>query len=87
MRQNSTLRADPHDPTYRALQARCLETAGLPTNLYEEALADESTHDECMAENADAVQRLGAFGTPTIAIAGSSIWRFRTGRRSSAERS
>jgi len=75
-RQNTTLRADPLDPTYRELQARCLATAGLPTNLYQEALADESTHDEWMAENAEAVERLGAFGTPTIAIAGSSIGIF-----------
>jgi len=75
-RQNSSLRADVQDPAYRALQARCLETARLPTSLYEEAQADESTHAEWMAESAEAVERLGAFGTPTIALAGSTIGIF-----------
>jgi hypothetical protein len=75
-RQNSTLRANVQDPEYRAVQAKCLATAGLPTNLYEEAMADESTHTEWMAENAEAVARLDAFGTPTIALAGSDIGIF-----------
>jgi hypothetical protein len=75
-RPNATLRADVDDPEYRALQVKCLETAGLPTNLYEEALADQSTHDEWMAENAEAVERLAAFGTPTIALKGSDVGIF-----------
>jgi 2-hydroxychromene-2-carboxylate isomerase len=75
-RSNRTLRADPEDAEYRALQAKCLETAGLPTTLYEEALADQSTFDEWMSENDEAVSRLGAFGTPTIALAGSNIGVF-----------
>jgi hypothetical protein len=72
-RQTSTLRADVGDPAERALQAKCLVTAGLPTNLYEEATAHQTTHDEWMAENSEAIRRLGAFGTPTIALAGSDI--------------
>ena len=48
-RENTSLRADLEDANYRALQAKCLETAGLPKNLYEEAMADQSTHDEWMA--------------------------------------
>jgi predicted DsbA family dithiol-disulfide isomerase len=75
-RPNPSLRADINDPDYRALQAKCLETAGLPTTLYEDALADQSTHDDWMAENAEAVERLGAFGTPTIALAGSDVGIF-----------
>jgi hypothetical protein len=75
-RRKTTLRADVHDEGYRALQATCLELAGLPRTLYEEAMADPSTHDEWMAENAEAVARLGAFGTPTIALAGSNIGVF-----------
>jgi hypothetical protein len=75
-RSNKNLRADPSDPEYRALQARCLETAGLPSTLYEEAMQDESTHEEWMAEHLEAVTRVGAFGTPTLALAGSTIGVF-----------
>jgi 2-hydroxychromene-2-carboxylate isomerase len=75
-RENTTMRADPHDPEYRALQAKCLQTAGLQTNLYEEAVADQSTLDEWMAEHAEGVARLGAFGTPTIALKGSDVGIF-----------
>jgi 2-hydroxychromene-2-carboxylate isomerase len=75
-RTNRSLRADPSDSEYRALQARCLETAGLPPTLYEEALADPSTHDEWMSEHLEAVTRVGAFGTPTIALSGSNIGVF-----------
>jgi hypothetical protein len=75
-RENTSLKADPEDANYRALQAKCLQTAGLPTNLYEEAMSDQSTFDEWMAENAEAVERLGAFGTPTIALKGSDVGIF-----------
>jgi 2-hydroxychromene-2-carboxylate isomerase len=75
-RANPSLKADVHDADYRALQVKCLQTAGLPTTLYEEAQADQSTHDEWMAENAEAVERLGAFGTPTIALQGSDVGIF-----------
>ena len=70
------LQADVNDADYRAIQARCLEEAGLPTTLYEEALADQSTHEEWMAEHRDAVERLDAFGTPTLALTGSDIGIF-----------
>ena len=39
-------------------------------------MADESTHEEWMAEHLEAVTRLGAFGTPTLALAGSNIGVF-----------
>src|SRR4051812_12871113 len=71
-----TLEADPSDTRYRAIQARCLESAGLPTTLYEDALNDESTEQEWLAEHNEAVERLGAFGTPTLALAGSKIGVF-----------
>jgi 2-hydroxychromene-2-carboxylate isomerase len=74
-RPNRALRADVDDPEYRALQAKCLQAAGLPSTLYEQALADPSTHDEWMAEHLEAV-RVGAFGTPTLALAGSNIGVF-----------
>jgi mycothiol-dependent nitroreductase-like protein len=75
-RPNKTLRAEVTDPAYRELQARCLELAGLPTTLYEEALADPSTLEEWMAEHHAAVAQVDAFGTPTIALAGSNIGIF-----------
>jgi hypothetical protein len=75
-RPNASLRADVEDADYRALQVKCLEAARLPTTLYEEAQADPSTHEEWMAENAEAVERLAAFGTPTISLLGSDIGIF-----------
>ena len=75
-RPNPKLRASAEDPAYRALQSRCLEAAGLPADLYEQALGDPSTHEEWMAEHHAAVERLGAFGTPTLALAGSDIGIF-----------
>jgi len=75
-RPNKELRADVSDPAYRALQARCLEQAGLPTSLYEEAMSDTSTLDEWFAEHHEAVQRLDAFGTPTVALSGSTVGVF-----------
>jgi 2-hydroxychromene-2-carboxylate isomerase len=75
-RPHPALRASVDDPDYRALQRKCLEQAGLPATLYEDAQADQTTHEEWMAENHEAVKRLGAFGTPTIALAGSSIGVF-----------
>jgi hypothetical protein len=75
-RPNKTLRADVSDPTYRALQASCLEQAGLRTSLYEEAMADDSTLAEWLAEHHAAIKQLDAFGTPTLALAGSTIGVF-----------
>jgi hypothetical protein len=75
-RENTTLQADVKDPQYRALQAKCLQTAGLPTTLYEEAMADPSTLDDWMTEHREAMARFGAFGTPTIALKGSDIGIF-----------
>jgi len=75
-RPNLTLQASPTNAEYRALQAKCMAAAGLPRDLYDAAMAEQSTHDEWMAEHAAAVARLGAFGTPTIALEGSDIGLF-----------
>ncbi|HEX8966427.1 MAG TPA: hypothetical protein VF937_01010 [Chloroflexota bacterium] len=75
-RPNRSLRADVSDPAYRAIQARCLDQAGLPASLYEQAMADDSTESEWLAEHHAAVQQVDAFGTPTIALTGSSIGIF-----------
>ena len=45
--------------------------AGLPADLLDRALADPTTWDEIVAEEADAVERLHAFGVPTLSIDGS----------------
>jgi hypothetical protein len=74
--RDPSLEADPSNERYRAIQAACLKSAGLPTTLYEEALKDQSTEDEWLAEHHEAVARLGAFGTPTLALAGSNIGVF-----------
>jgi hypothetical protein len=74
--RNAELEADPSNAAYRAIQARCLEAAGLPKTLYEEAQADQSTEDDWLAEHHEAVGRLGAFGTPTLALPGSTIGLF-----------
>jgi hypothetical protein len=75
-RPHRELRADVSDPTYRAIQARCMQQAGLPETLYEQAMADPSTEEEWLAEHYDGVKQLDAFGTPTIALAGSNIGFF-----------
>jgi predicted DsbA family dithiol-disulfide isomerase len=54
----------------------CLERAELPASLYREALADESTAAELIAEHGAAKDRLAAFGVPTIALEGSDIGIF-----------
>lgn len=74
--KNKSLVADPADEQYRAIQRKCLEAAGLPLTMYEDAQQDESTHDEWLEEHHAAVKRLGAFGTPTLALAGSNIGIF-----------
>lgn len=74
--RDPTLEADPSNERYRAIQVKCLEAAGLPTTLYDEAQRDESTEHEWLAEHHEAVERLGAFGTPTLALAGSNIGVF-----------
>src|SRR5262245_9622154 len=64
---------DYMDPT---IQARCLEEAGLPRSLYDEALADESTLEEVRNQTQQAMDSVGAFGVPTLALVGSNIGVF-----------
>jgi 2-hydroxychromene-2-carboxylate isomerase len=61
------------DPT---IQARCLDEAGLPRSIYDEALADDSTLDEVKSETQLAMDTVGAFGVPTLALVGSSLGVF-----------
>jgi len=53
-----------------------LQRAGLPEALYQEALSDPSTEAALVDEHKAAVERLGAFGVPTLALEGSSIGIF-----------
>jgi hypothetical protein len=57
-------------------QARLLAEAGLAPTLYDEAQADPSTETELISATQAAIERLGAFGVPTLALEGSSIGVF-----------
>src|SRR5205814_9235273 len=59
-----------------AVVARCLEEADLPESLYKDALADQSTEQDLLAEHEESVDRLHAFGVPTLALEGSDIGVF-----------
>jgi len=59
-----------------AVVARALREAGLPERLYQDALADDSTLSDLLAEHRDSVDRLHAFGVPTLALEGSDIGVF-----------
>src|SRR5437867_10269765 len=54
----------------------CLKQAGLPATLYSDALEDESTEADLLAEHEISVSKLHAFGVPTIALEGSDIGVF-----------
>ena len=49
---------------------KALEEAGLNPGLREQALKDQSTIDEVLAEHADVAARDGAFGVPTLVLDG-----------------
>jgi predicted DsbA family dithiol-disulfide isomerase len=51
----------------------CLEKAGLPASLYEQALNDPATETALVDEHGAARERLGAFGVPTLALEGSEL--------------
>jgi predicted DsbA family dithiol-disulfide isomerase len=53
--------------------AACLQQAGLPDSLYKDALADASTESDLLAEHNDVVERLHAFGVPTLVLEGSDV--------------
>jgi hypothetical protein len=59
-----------------AVAKGCIAAAGLPESLYGEALDDDSTLQELMAEHQDSVDRLHAFGVPTLALNGSDLGVF-----------
>ena len=50
-----------------------LKKAELDPHWVEEALADEATKEEVLADHNEAVQRYRAFGVPTIAFEGSEV--------------
>jgi 2-hydroxychromene-2-carboxylate isomerase len=47
---------------------QALDDAGLDRHLVDGALSDESTMDDVRAEHAEAVDQVGCFGVPTIAL-------------------
>lgn len=66
-------REDLDDP---AVAKACLKTAGLPESLLDEALSDDSTERDVLAEHDQSVEQLHAFGVPTLALEGSDIGVF-----------
>ncbi len=54
----------------------CLRQAGLPDGLLALSRDDPSYEEELKAEHQDAVDRLGAFGVPTLKIEGQEIGFF-----------
>ena len=61
------------DPGDAEVVHGCLKTAGLPEDLYKQALADASTEADLVAEHEQAVNELDAFGVPTLTLKGSKI--------------
>jgi 2-hydroxychromene-2-carboxylate isomerase len=59
-----------------AVVKACLKQAGLPEDLYQQALSDASTERDLLAEHDESVEKLHAFGVPTIALEGSDIGVF-----------
>jgi predicted DsbA family dithiol-disulfide isomerase len=57
----------------RAIQMRCLDEAGLPANLFDDAQNDESTETEMVEVTRRAVDELSVFGVPTLALTGSNL--------------
>ncbi|SRR5581483_4784332 len=54
----------------------CLAKAELPEDLYDRALADPTTETDLLAEHKQAIDERGAFGVPTLALAGSAMGAF-----------
>jgi hypothetical protein len=59
-----------------AVVAACLKAAGLPDSLCKDALGDDSTATDLLAEHQVSVDRLHAFGVPTLALEGSDLGVF-----------
>jgi 2-hydroxychromene-2-carboxylate isomerase len=63
------------DPLDSAVMAEALTTAGLPTELLEWVLADDTTEDEYRAQHAEAAAK-GGFGVPALIFDGSDTAYF-----------
>jgi 2-hydroxychromene-2-carboxylate isomerase len=57
----------------RAVVEASAQTAGFGKDFVEEALADESTIQDVLADHQEAVERYLAFGVPTLALEGSDV--------------
>jgi len=55
----------------REVALELLERIGAPGSAWDDALADETTHDDVRADHDEAVHELGGFGVPIIRIDGS----------------
>lgn len=54
----------------REVAIELLAGAGLPTEAWDEAIADPTTHDEVLADHRHAVDELAGFGVPIITVPG-----------------
>lgn len=61
------------DPGDERMIRGCLTRASLSPELHAQALADPTTETDLLAEHQDAVDRLQAFGVPTIVLHGSDL--------------
>lgn len=57
----------------RTVVEACAKEAGFDENFVAEALADESTAQDVLADHEEAVQRYHAFGVPTLALPDSNV--------------
>jgi predicted DsbA family dithiol-disulfide isomerase len=64
---------DKDSMSKREIHLRCLDEAGLPSSLFDDAQADQSTETELVAVTRKAIDELGVFGVPTIALTGSNV--------------
>jgi 2-hydroxychromene-2-carboxylate isomerase len=60
------LHEDGRRPYEETVARELLEQIGAPPSAWDEALADETTHDDVRADHQEAVERHGGFGVPII---------------------
>jgi 2-hydroxychromene-2-carboxylate isomerase len=68
----NAIHADKLDVRDRSVQSGCLNAAGLPTTLFDEAQRDATTEDEVIDETR-AAMAFGVLGTPSLSLSGSDV--------------
>lgn len=65
-----TLHVDGRRHYDKEIALELLESAGLPVNAWDDALADPTTHDDVLNDHRHATETLAGFGVPIIVIPG-----------------